>query len=498
MVSEVREYAGRHEYDGVVPDLSPGAVKTRLAALGQGPPDPDPYDEAVLSAFEAGLRVEYGEAELHRRSPMTLLSELDLSSYDRDYAPAAERAAARRRHLAAWPDAIDAGLESLDMVSAPVAGALLAAVEGLTAGVGEIPAPARAAHARFVTRVREAAETGDPDPALGGPLLARLLGVREALEVDLGRLEELADAERDRLRAWLADACARIAPGRAIGEVVAGLVADHPEADGVMEACRALTGEVIAFTRASGLVPGLDGECEVAEAPLSRRWVMAMISWAAPYEADAPSRFYVTPPDPAWPAAEQAAWLEVFNRATLPAIALHEVAPGHFAHGRMLRRVSSDVRRTLQSWAFVEGYAHDAEETAIEAGFRAGDARIEAGVALESLQRVTRLAVSLGVHGRTMTMDDAVARFETDCHLRGVAARAEARRAAFDPTYGRYTWGKLLIRELRGQAVQRWGAAYSPGRFTRALLALGSPPLGLMGAALDDTHDSGDTEGSPT
>jgi len=225
---------------------------------------------------------------------------------------------------------------------------------------------------------------------------------------------------------------------------------------------------------------------------------MAMISWAAPYEADAPSRFYVTPPDPAWPAAEQAAWLEVFNRATLPAIALHEVAPGHFAHGRMLRRVSSDVRRTLQSWAFVEGYAHDAEETAIEAGFRAGDARIEAGVALESLQRVTRLAVSLGVHGRTMTMDDAVARFETDCHLRGVAARAEARRAAFDPTYGRYTWGKLLIRELRGQAVQRWGAAYSPGRFTRALLALGSPPLGLMGAALDDTHDSGDTEGSPT
>ena len=80
MVSEVREYAGRHEYDGVVPDLSPGAVKARLAALGQGPPDPDPYDEAVLSAFEAGLRVEYGEAELHRRSPMTLLSELDLSS----------------------------------------------------------------------------------------------------------------------------------------------------------------------------------------------------------------------------------------------------------------------------------------------------------------------------------------------------------------------------------------------------------------------------------
>jgi hypothetical protein len=458
MVSEVREYAGRHEYDGIVPDLSPAAIKARLAALGDGPPEPDSHDEAHLRAFEAGLRVEYGEAEVHRRSPMTLLGELDLSCYDREYAPAGERAEARRRHLAAWPDAIDAGLASLDAVPAPIARALLPAIEGLTAGLGEIPAAALAAHARFVARIRAAATTGDPDPALGARLLARLLGVREVLEVDLGRLEELADAERDRLRAWLADACARIQPGRPAGEVVAGLVTDHPPLDGVLSACRELTGEVIAFTRQAGLVPGLDGDCEVAESPPSRRWVTAMISWAAPFEADAPSRFYVTPPDPAWPAGEQAAWLEVFNRSALPAIALHEVAPGHFAHGRMLRRASGDVRRVLQSWAFVEGWAHDAEELAVEAGFRPGDARVEAGVALEALQRVTRLAVSLGVHGQTMTMADAVARFEADCHLRGVAAEAEARRAAFDPTYGRYTWGKLQIRALRAEAERRWGA----------------------------------------
>jgi len=95
-------------------------------------------------------------------------------------------------------------------------------------------------------------------------------------------------------------------------------------------------------------------------------------------------------------------------------------------------------------------------------------------------------------------MADAVARFEADCHLRGVAAEAEARRAAFDPTYGRYTWGKLQIRALRAEAERRWGAGYSHGRFTTALLALGSPPLGLMGAALDDTRTSSNAEGSPT
>jgi uncharacterized protein (DUF885 family) len=210
------------------------------------------------------------------------------------------------------------------------------------------------------------------------------------------------------------------------------------------------------------------------------------MSWAAPYEADAPSRYYVTPPDPAWPAGQQRAWLEVFNRASLPAITVHEVAPGHFAHGRALRRVKGDVRRTLHSLAFVEGWAHDAEELAVEAGFRAGDPRFEAGVALEALQRVTRLAVSLGLHRGTMTLAEAVARFEADGHLRGVAAEAEARRATYDPTYGRYTWGKLEIRRLRQAARTRWGPGYSHPRFHAALLALGAPPLGLMDAALEE------------
>ena len=34
LVAEVRDTAGRHEYDGVVPDLSPDAVRAGLARLG--------------------------------------------------------------------------------------------------------------------------------------------------------------------------------------------------------------------------------------------------------------------------------------------------------------------------------------------------------------------------------------------------------------------------------------------------------------------------------
>jgi Bacterial protein of unknown function (DUF885) len=483
-VSGVRENAGLHEYDGRIQDLSPEGVRAGLARLG-GEPLADPHDEAHLATFELLARLELGELELHRRNPLLHIAELDLSCYDRDYAPAEVRAEARRRHLAGWPDAVDAAVASLDAVPAPVAAALAPAARGLAVGVDPAETAALAAHARFVAHVERAAATGPPDPALGGRTLERLLATGEALQVDLGRLEERADAERDRLRALLAEACGELAPGRPVGEVVGGLLRDHPDAEGVLDEARAVTAEAISFTAGHRLVPDLDGECVVGPAPPSRRWALAMMSWAAPFEPDAPSRYYITPPEPDWPAEEQEDWLAVFSRTTLPAITVHEVAPGHFAHGRRLRHAGGDVRRTLHSAAFVEGWAHYAEEVCLEEGFRADDPRFAAGVALEALQRVTRLAVSIGVHGGTLTMDEAVRRFEADAFAQGPAAVAEATRATYDPTYGRYTWGKLELLDLRDRARSAWGAGFSLERFHGALLALGAPPLGLMAHALD-------------
>jgi hypothetical protein len=516
----VREYSGRHEYDGRIEDLSPDGVRAALARLG-GPPEgsgepqggapvdrePDPLDDAHLAAFERLLQLELGELELHRANPLYHIGALDVSCYDREYAPAEERAEARRRHLAAWPDAVDTAVAALDRVAAPVAEALLGPAKGLTAdlepegsggprrgspvdrGRGDpVVERAVAAHKRLVAHLEAAAVEGPPEVALGRRSLERLLGTGEALEVDLGRLEERADAERDRLRALLDEACGRLAPGRPTAEVVAGLLEDHPDAGGVLREAQAMTAEAIAFTLERDLVPGLDGECLVAPAPPSRRWALAMMSWAAPFEADAPSRYYISPPDPDWPADEQDDWLKVFSRTTLPAITVHEVAPGHFAHGRRLRTVTSDVRRTLHSLAFVEGWAHYGEEVCVEEGFRAQDPRFAAGVALEALQRVTRLATSIGTHAGTMTVAEGAARFEADAFCFGPAARAEAARATFDPTYGRYTWGKLEIQRLRDQARARWGAGFTPARFHDALLALGSPPLGLMAAVLDEAQ----------
>src|SRR4029450_12166855 len=164
-MSAVREYVGRHEYDGRVEDPSPAGVRAPLSRVGGAPggePEADPHDEAQLAAFERLARLELGELELHRSNPLYHVAALDVSCYAREYPPAEQRPEARQRHLAAWPDAVDAAVAALDRVAAPVAEALLPAARGLTAdleGSRADPVVERAldAHKRLVAHLEGAA-----------------------------------------------------------------------------------------------------------------------------------------------------------------------------------------------------------------------------------------------------------------------------------------------------------------------------------------------------
>ena len=493
-MAEIREFGGRHEYDGAIQDLSPAGVRdglARLAAAARGGGAlADPHDEAHLAIFEQRAQVALGDLELHRRNPIVHLANLDLSCYDREYAPQETRDRALREHLAKWPEAVDAAVSALDAVPAPVAEALIEAARGLAASIppGTDPvlrAAALTAHARVVAPIAAAAAGGPPAAALGTRQLTALMSSAEGMPLDLVQLAGHADSERARLTALMADSCGRIAPGRPPLEVARELVRVHPDAGGVIEAARRCTEQAIQFTTDKDLVPYHDGECLVGLAPPSRRWAMAMMSPAAPGEPDGPSWYHITPPEPSWAPGEIEEWLEVFSDTTLPGITVHEVAPGHFSHGRALRRARTDVRRTLQSAAFVEGWAHYAEELCVEERFRDGDPRFAIGVWLEALVRVTRLLCAIGVHTEGMTVAEAARLFESYTHLTGRAALSEARRATFDPTYGRYTWGKVEIMTLREVARKEWGAGFTLLRLHSAMLALGSPPLGLLGAAVE-------------
>ncbi|MFD8413765.1 DUF885 family protein [Streptomyces sp. NPDC059650] len=175
-------------------------------------------------------------------------------------------------------------------------------------------------------------------------------------------------------------------------------------------------------------------------------------------------------PDTGWPRAQSDAWLSTgLNRTLMPNMALHEVAPGHAGHGRALRRAATDVRRTLHSDAFIEGWTHYGEELALEQGFRGGDPRVAVAVAGRAAQGHP-LRLRHRLPRGAMTLPDAAARFTRDVSLSGPAARHEAERGLFDPTHGRSTWGESAILDLRagrGPLGRRLLAASLPHRPVR-------------------------------
>ncbi|WP_424639200.1 DUF885 family protein [Embleya sp. AB8] len=472
--------------------MSPSGVRTALAALG-GPrgtqPYPDPHDEALAGAAEQALRVRLGELALHRSNPLWHIENLDLSGYDREYAPAAERARARHEHLARWPDGVAAAIEALDRVPAPLAEATLPLARGLAGyvepGADAVHDAAERALDRFVRHLERAAVEGPPSGALGSADLARLLGSAEGLEIDLAQLAARVDAERDRLRELRDESCRRVDPHAKPADTIRALQDDHPAADQVIPEFRKLVGAAVAWAAAHDLVPDHDVLVEVLPMPDAQRRSLAGATWAAANEADAPGRFQVSLPLPGWSATESEEWLRTgFSRSLMANMVVHEVAPGHLSHGRAMRRAGSEVRRTLLSEALIEGWAHYCEELALTEGFRT-DPAFAVAVAQDALRRVTRFACAIGLHSGAMSVADAARRFTEDVALAGPAAAHEARRGLFDPTYGRYTWGKFAVLDLREQARQRWGSAFSLPRFHAALLNLGAPPLGLLGTALE-------------
>jgi hypothetical protein len=482
-----REYSGLHDFDGQIQDLSPEGVRKSLAALG-GPPLSDPLDDAAVAGAEASLRTRLGDLELHRRDPFLHIEALDLTSYEREYAPAAERVQARTRHLALWPDAIDAAISSLDSVPAAVAAAFLGPVRGLAGAItpadGDLGTRAAQALRRLVTHLESLAAKPDAAEGLGADRLITLLGCADGIAVDLGQLMARTATEKLRMGELLRDACARIAPGEPTAEVVRAKLARHGTFPEVLSSAQRLVDEAREFVRSRSIVPFADGECIVEATPAPRRWGVGRISWSGAWEPVAPARFHLTPPDPAWSPDAQDAWLRRFGRAALPALAVHETFPGHAAHALAMRQVASPTRRTLWSELFFEGWAHYCEEMCLEAGFQDGSPVLQAGVALEALVRLARIENAIGLHTNQITLAEGARLFSENAFLDGPAAMVEAQRGLFEPTYTRYGVGKFFFLDLREAARRQWGPDFSLPRFHAEVLSLGSPPLAPVADAL--------------
>jgi uncharacterized protein (DUF885 family) len=227
-----------------------------------------------------------------------------------------------------------------------------------------------------------------------------------------------------------------------------------------------------------------DVPCRVEETPSYLRWAFAMMDAPGAFEEVATEAFYyITPPEPDWPAERQEQWLTKFSYGTLRDVSMHEAYPGHYVHYLHYRRVPSKIRRVFGAYSFWEAWAHYSEHLMVELGYRPEDQELRLAELAEALLRDVRFLASIGMHTGDMTVDEATRMFVDKAFMAEAPARQEAVRGTFDPGYLNYTLGKLMLLKLRDDYRAQREAAGEPFRlreFHDRFLSFGAPPVPLV------------------
>jgi uncharacterized protein (DUF885 family) len=308
----------------------------------------------------------------------------------------------------------------------------------------------------------------------------------ELIDLPAAALLAIGDRELAKARADFAATAARVdpTPGRSPIEIWRTVLARHPKRGELVAAAQRTVDRLLAFVRDRRLVDLPEGERVVVAAAPPYDLGLASMHSSPPLEAHpVKSYYYVTDAQADWPAARQDAWLQKFNDATLADITAHEVAPGHYVHSLFMRRTSGKIRRIWiglnpfpQPSSGQDGWAHYAEQLVVDEGFEEEDPRYRLAQISEALTRICRMIAGLRLHGGEWTIDQATDFFEREAHLPEPAARQEATRGTYDPTYGGYFLGKLAAIQLRRDYQAMKGNAFDLREFHERVMTNGIAP----------------------
>ena len=507
--------AGKHEYDGKLPDWSPQGLKANIAWLRAqrdtlaGFAD-DQLDSVQRFQRDYALSVIDGqlfwleESGFPQSNPAWYLADLSPSMYlTRPYAPLPERMAAFIRFQQALPAALaqmranlrpQLPLTYIELGENRFLGFADFYRDDLPAVFAGVQDPAlqeqlRSANAAAIAATQETAAwfrslrpQATQDYALGSQRFARMLQATERVDLPLSELKAAGEADMARNLAALAQACADFAPGETLARCVAEAREDKA-AGGPVQAARDQLEQLREFVRQHDLVsiPAAD-QAQVAEAPPFNRWNFAYIEIPGPYETGLPAVYYIAPPDPKWPAAVQAGYVP--DRAALLFISAHEVWPGHFLQFLHSNRAEWTFGRLFVGYAFAEGWAHYTEEMMWEAGLGDGVPAMRIGQLSNALRRNARFLSAIGLHTGGMTLAESVALFRDKALQDEGNARQQAARGTFDPGYLNYTLGKLMIMQLREDWTASRGGRRGWRGFHDQFLSYGGPPIPLVRAQM--------------
>ncbi len=255
----------------------------------------------------------------------------------------------------------------------------------------------------------------------------------------------------------------------------------YPAPGDLIRTARGQLDDLRTFLERTAVVEVPEGDAvAVAPTPEFFRWAFASMWTPGPFETRASrATYYLTDADASWPDDRKHEHLRDFNLPTLWTISMHEVYPGHYLHYQHLRRVASKVRRStlFAPASYVEGWAHYCEQMMLEAGFGRGDHALKLAQLGEALVRLARFIVGIRLHTDDWSVEQGVRFFREEAFLEEPAARREAERGTFDPTYLVYSAGKLMLLKLRRDWQEEQGGKPTLRAFHDAFLAQGSAPF---------------------
>ena len=516
-------WAGRHEYDGQLPNVSAAAIESRSAMLrgfaeraqAEFPAgslsDSEDLERQNLVAAIDGMLFGVEVAEYHRRNPAWYTGTVSPSVYvSREYASKSVRLEALTAYLGNLPAFLEQMRETLEPpFPRPFVRSAIVRFKGLASHLqddvpalfaevedAELQSAFAEALASAVAAVREIEawldlqfEEGTDDYALGEERYRELLWRRYRIDLDWRTLKDVAEADLERNLELLRATCEIFDPEITVIDCAAKVRDDKPEAGAVARANEQLP-ELKAFLLKADImgIPS-DETAYVAEAPAYRRTNSAYIEIPGPYEQGLPAVYYIAGPDPAWPPEVQRQYVP--GEADLLNTSVHEVWPGHFLHSLYYKRSSNRVGKVLRNGMLNEGWAHYAEELMQEAGLGDGRPLVRVGQILDALMRDVRFLSSIGLHVEGMNVETSRQMFADLAHLDPGNAEQQALRGTYDPGYFAYTVGKLIIRKMREDWTATRGGRAAWAEFHETLLSLGSAPLPVLRKAMMGPDDTG-------
>mgnify|MGYP003335951460 CR=1 FL=1 len=188
------------------------------------------------------------------------------------------------------------------------------------------------------------------------------------------------------------------------------------------------------------------------------------------------SQFYINLKDTAeWP------------RLSLATLIHHEGAPGH--HFQLALVAQSDLPKLRQNMGFsanTEGWALYAEQLAMEIGMYEGDDLGLLGMYQARLFRASRCVVDTGIHAKGWSREQAQRYLHDNTAMGDHEIETEVDRYIAWPGQAlSYYMGMLAFEEGRARAEKALGPKFNIRAFHDAVLAIGSAPIPVIQARID-------------